>query len=369
MVACRMQVIGIDIKHNLLFEMGNQKLPDIKNTPGPSFGVDFTSHMIRMDFTKAQGWSLPQIIPYSGINFQPSLISLHYGQMVFEGIKAFRENNNIYLIRPQDHLNRLNFSAKKLCIPQIPVDSVFEKLIELLRADEDKIPELSNGAIYIRPFIFANEHSIGLKNSDHYCFLIILTPISHSYYGDQVSGINVFVNTGYARSTYNGNGNIKSALNYAVTLEAREKAFKRNCQQVLWLDPVQLEYVQEFDTMNFFVKTTDSLITPPINNNILNGFTRDTIIKIADGQNIPVNQKIISIKELVSDIGNGKVEAVFGSGTAMGIVPVNTIIYNDINYRLNNNNSSFCDNLSKKLQDVYMRKHNKFESLTCLINL
>jgi len=255
----------------------------------------------------------------------PSTMVLHYGQAIFEGLKAYKtESGNINLFRPKDNLKRLNNSAHILCIPELDEGFVLEALRTLLGIEKDWVPGESGTSLYIRPTIIATDPYIGLRSSNTYRFFIILSPVG-AYYPEGFDPIKIWVTTEYVRAVRGGVGEAKTAGNYAASLYATELAQKEGYTQVMWLDGVELKYVEEVGSMNIFFIIGDKLITPELNRSILPGITRDSVIKLAKSWDIQVVERKISIDEIYEAHASGELKEVFGSGTAAVISPVGTI--------------------------------------------
>jgi branched-chain amino acid aminotransferase len=300
------------------------------------FGSYFSDHMFIMDFDNPNGWHAPRIVPNEKISLKPQAIIFHYGQGIFEGMKAFRTlQNKIVLFRPNEYLERFNRSAKILSIPQINLDLLYEGLTTLIQMDKDWIPADFGTSLYIRPFVISMDESLSVKAAEKYRLFIIMSPVG-AYYSTGFNPVSIKVEEKYVRTVQGGIGEAKTPANYAASLRAQVEANKEGFAQVLWLDALQREYVEEVGTMNIFFKIKGEIITPALNGSILGGITRKTVIEQAANWGYPVIERGISIKEVYQAYNDGVLEEVFGTGTAAVISPVgelswkgNRIIIND----------------------------------------
>lgn len=301
------------------------------------FGTIFTDHMFVMDYETGKGWHSPRIVPYDGFDVLPSNMTLHYGQAIFEGIKAFRtEDDRIVTFRVNDYLARLNRSADHLCIPNVDEAQVKEGLFALLELEKNWVPKKVGTALYIRPFIIANDPYVGVKVSDTYKLFIILSPVG-AYYANGFDPVSIKVEDKYVRATVGGLGEAKTPANYAMSLKAQVEAKKEGFTQVLWLDALHRKYVEEVGTMNIFFKINGELVTPALNGSILSGITRRTVLEIARHWGVPAAEKQISIEEVFAAHEKGQLEEVFGSGTAAVISPVGELCWKGKRIVINDN--------------------------------
>lgn len=293
------------------------------------FGTIFTDHMFNMDYHTEKGWYNPRIEPYASIEMDPSTMVLHYGQAVFEGLKAFRaESGAIHLFRPKDNFKRLNRSAHALCIPEFDEAFLFDALKQLLVIEKDWIPSAPETSLYIRPAIIAMDPYIGVRASYTYRFFIILSPVG-AYYSEGFNPVKIWVTKDHVRAVRGGLGESKTPGNYAASLFAGEEAHKLGYTQVLWLDGVEQKYIEEVGSMNIFFVIDGELITPMLNGSILPGITRDSVITLAKKWNIKVSERKISIDEVINAHNSGRLQEIFGSGTAAVISPVGKLRYGD----------------------------------------
>jgi len=311
---------------NITFKKA-EKLKDHPKDSALGFGTVFTDHMFNMDYNPEEGWHNPRIEPYGPLTMDPSSMVLHYGQAIFEGLKAYKtESGEIQLFRPKDNLKRLNTSGNMLCMPELDEEFILEALMELLKVEKDWVPSEPGTSLYIRPAIIATDPYIGLRSSHTYRFFIILSPVG-AYYPEGFDPIKIWVTTEYVRAVRGGVGQAKTAGNYAASLYATQLANQDGYTQVMWLDGVELKYVEEVGSMNIFFVIGDELITPELNRSILSGVTRDSVIKMAKSWGLKVVERKISIDEIYDAHKSGELKEIFGSGTAAVISPVGKIKY------------------------------------------
>lgn len=306
------------------------KSPKEKPARVAGFGTVFTDHLFVMDYTKAQGWHNGRIEPYDNINMDPAACCLHYGQGIFEGLKAYKtKEGKIQLFRARDNFERLNRSAEKLCIPQVDVEFILEALEKLLEIEKDWVPTEPGTSLYIRPFIIATEPFLGVRPAEEYKLFIVLSPVG-AYYPEGLKPVSIMVEKNYVRAVRGGLGEAKTMANYAASLLAQEEAKQKGFTQVLWLDGVERKYIEEVGTMNIFFKIKGEVITPPLTGTILPGITRDSVLKVLKKWQVPVKEYRISIEEVVDAYKKGWLEEVFGTGTAAVISPVGKLVYADV---------------------------------------
>ncbi|MDW7659363.1 MAG: branched-chain amino acid aminotransferase [Bacillota bacterium] len=291
------------------------------------FGQLFTDHMFVMDFVDGKGWIDPRIVPYAPICLDPSAMVFHYGQAIFEGLKAYRQpDGSIALFRPRLNFERVNQSNARMVIPPIDPDFCVHALKELLRIETDWVPSAEGTSLYIRPFIIATDPYLGVRPSHTYKFMIILSP-SGAYYPQGLNPVNIYVEDEYVRAVKGGTGFAKTPGNYAASLIAQANAYAAGYVQVLWLDGVQRRYIEEVGSMNVFFVIDGKLVTPELNGSILPGITRRTVLELAAKLGYQTEERQIDIDELSTAAGEGRVEEVFGSGTAAVISPVGELKY------------------------------------------
>ncbi len=297
------------------------------------FGKLFTDHMFVMDYDEGMGWHDPRIVPYAPITIEPSAMVFHYGQAVFEGLKAYKnEAGSVTLFRPEKNFERLNTSDERLCIPHIDVNFAVAALTKLIEIEKDWVPSLQDTSLYIRPFTIATEGCLGVRISLSYKFIIILSPVG-PYYSSGLSPVKIYIEDEFVRAVKGGIGFTKAAANYAASLKGQYKAKQEGFSQVLWLDGIDRKYIEEVGTMNVFFKINGELITPALGGSILAGVTRDSVIQLAKSWGITVTERRISVEEVYEAHENGTLEEIFGSGTAAVITPVGALSWrgNQIN--------------------------------------
>jgi branched-chain amino acid aminotransferase len=306
-----------------------KKLKEHPNDSSLAFGTVFTDHMFNMDYNPEQGWHNPRIEPYSSINFDPSTMVLHYGHAIFEWLKAFNtKSGGIQMFRPKENISRFNKSAHLLCIPELDEAFHFDILKQFIDIERDWVPKAPGTALYIRPTIIATDAYLGVRASHTYRFFIILSPVG-AYYPEGFNPVKIWVTKSHVRAVPGGMGEAKTPGNYAASLYAGEEATKNGYTQVLWLDGVEHKYVEEVGSMNIFFVIDDEIITPMLNGSILPGITRDSVIALAKNWNLKISEKKISIDEVLEANDSGKLQEIFGTGTAAVISPVGELKYGD----------------------------------------
>jgi len=308
---------------------GAEKLKAKPDESNLGFGTKFSDHMFNMDYTPEKGWHSARIVPYAPFSLDPSTMFLHYAQGAFEGLKAYRtDSGKIQLFRPRENFKRLNRSCRRLCIPEIDETFALEVLKKLLTIEKDWVPAQPETSLYIRPTVIAMDPYLGVRASHTYRFFIILSPVG-AYYPEGFNPVKIQVTSDHVRAVRGGVGEAKTPGNYAASILASEKAHKEGYSQVLWLDGVEQKYIEEVGSMNIFFVIDDEIVTPELNGSILPGITRDSVIKLAKHWNDRVSEKRISIDELMQAHASGKLQEVFGAGTAAVISPVGEIKYDD----------------------------------------
>lgn len=313
------------------------------------FGKIFTDHMFLMNYEEGKGWYNPRIEPYHKISLDPSAMVFHYGQEMFEGMKAYlSKDGNIYLFRPDMNAKRANNSNERLCIPKIDENDFVEAVKTLVNIDKDWIPTDEGTALYIRPFVIATDEFLGVATSKTYLFIIILSP-SGAYYESGLKPVGIWIEDEYVRAVKGGIGYAKTGGNYAASLIAQEKAHNDGYSQVLWLDGVHRKYIEEVGAMNIFFKVNGKVITPKLSGSILPGVTRDSVLKLVRSFGFEASEELISVDDLIGWQKNGELEEVFGTGTAAVISPVGRLRYKDEVFIIKDGN---IGPLSQKLYDT-----------------
>jgi len=313
------------------------------------FGKTFTDHMFVMDYTEGLGWHDERIIPYQPISLDPAAMVFHYGQTVFEGLKAYvTKNNQVLLFRPDQNFERLNKSNDRLCIPHIDENKAVEALKQLINVDREWVPTAEGTSLYIRPFIISTESYLGVAPSAKYQFIIILSPVG-SYYKEGIAPIKIAVESEFVRAVVGGTGTAKTGGNYASSLKAQQLSGTKGYSQVLWLDGVERKYIEEVGSMNIFFKIDGEVVTPAVNGSILEGITRKSIIHLLQYWNVPVSERRISMDDIKQAYADGKLEEAFGTGTAAVISPVGELFWNDEKMVINGGKTG---EISQKLYDT-----------------
>lgn len=293
------------------------------------FGTHFTDHMFLMDYNPDQGWHHARITPYGPLSLDPATMVLHYGQGIFEGLKAYRtDSGKIQLFRPQENFKRLNRSARLLCMPSIDDAFALRALKELLVLEKDWVPKQPETSLYIRPTVYAADPFLGVRASHTYRFFIILSPVG-AYYAEGFNPVKIWVTRDRVRAVPGGVGEAKTIGNYAASLLAGHEAHEAGYTQVLWLDGIERKYIEEVGSMNIFIVMDGKIVTPALSGSILPGITRNSVIHLARSWNIPVEERKISIDEVMDAHASGRLTEIFGSGTAAVISPVGEIRYGD----------------------------------------
>ena len=323
------------------------KLPNV-DLENLSFGTVFTDHMFICKYI-SDSWQEPEIMPYQSISFEPSTSVFHYGQAVFEGMKAYKDNQNkIWLFRPLENYNRINRSSERLKIPKFPEELFFNGLKELLKIDSDWIQKGIGNSLYVRPFVFASQAGVQASPSEEYTFIIICCPVK-SYYGGEV---NILIEENFSRAADGGVGFAKAAGNYAAQFYPTSLAQQKGYQQIIWTDAKSHKFLEEAGTMIIFFKINDKLITAPTNDRILDGITRKSVIQIAKDLGIDVEVRPVTVSEIIDAAENKSLEEMFGSGTAVVVSPIKSFGYRKKNFKLPEINNSLANTLKEKITSI-----------------
>ncbi len=327
---------------------------DFSNLP---FGQVCSDHMFVCTYKDGK-WQQPEIKPYQNISLDPSAKIFHYGQSVFEGMKAYKDTEGkIWLFRPLDNQKRINISSKRLCIPEFPENYFMEGLTTLVKLESDWIPKTEGSSLYIRPFVFATGNGFHASPSNEYTFIIACSP-SGGYFSGKV---NVLIEEKYSRSANGGVGFAKAGGNYAGQFYPTQLATEKGYQQVIWTDDTNHEYIEEAGAMNIFIRIGDTLITGPTSDRILDGITRKSIIKIAEDEGISVEVRKIKVQEIIEASKKGTLKEMFGAGTAAVISPIAGFGYRDADYELPIVENNYASRLKKRITDIqYNRAEDKF---------
>ncbi len=312
------------------------------------FGQIFTDHMFMMNYTEGKGWHDPRIVPYGPISLDPSAMVLHYGQEVFEGLKAYRNvNGGINLFRPDKNMARLNVSNERLCIPPIDEEFCVEALKKLVEVEKDWVPHSEGTSLYLRPFIFSTDAHLGVHPAHNLLYVVICSPVG-AYYPEGLNPVKIYVEENYVRAVKGGMGFTKTGGNYAASLKAQDEAEKINYTQVLWLDGVERKYIEEVGTMNVFFVIDDEVITPSLQGSILSGITRMSTIELLKSWGYKVSERRLSIDEVMQAYDEGRLKESFGTGTAAVISPIGELRCGDKVMTINNGE---IGEISQKLYD------------------
>ena len=320
--------------------------PDQNNL---GFGNYFTDHMFMMDYTEGKGWHDARIVPYGPIAMDPATMVLHYAQETFEGLKAYRDpEGNITLFRPEMNARRMINSNRRICMAELPEEMFVEAVEAIVKYEQDWIPTAKDTSLYIRPFMFSSEAGVGVHPAKTYKFVIILSPVGN-YYPEGVNPVKIWVEDEYVRAVKGGTGFTKCGGNYAASIAAQVKAESHGYTQVLWLDGVHRKYVEEVGTMNVMFVIDGTIVTAPLEGSVLPGVTRDSIIHILKDWGYKVEERELSIDELMEAGRNGKLTEAFGTGTAAVISPVGQLYYKGEEVVINNFKTG---DLTQKLYDT-----------------
>ncbi|WP_018933987.1 branched-chain amino acid aminotransferase [Gracilibacillus lacisalsi] len=327
----------------------NEKPKEKPKSDQLSFGKYFTDHMFIQDYNADKGWHNPRIVPYQPLVLDPAAIVFHYGQTVFEGLKAYRtKRDKIQLFRPDKNMERLNRSNDRLCIPRIDEEYAIDAIKHLVHIDQEWVPDAPGTSLYIRPFIISTEPYLGVAPSATYQFIVILSPVG-AYYEEGINPVKIAVENQFVRAVKGGTGEAKTAGNYASSLKAQEQVADEGYAQVLWLDGVEKKYIEEVGSMNVFFKINGEVVTPALNGSILEGVTRNSVIQLLKYWEIPVVERKISMEELYEHYQNGELEEAFGSGTAAVISPVGELAWEGKKMEINNGKTG---EIAKRLYDT-----------------
>lgn len=294
------------------------------------FGEIFTDYMQMVDYSRRQGWHDARIVPHGPIELDPAAMCLHYGQTIFEGLKAYRgDDGQVYLFRPDENFKRLTASCERMCIPPPDEKMLLESLLQLVDMERDWIPRQKDSSLYIRPFIFSTEAKLGVKPADSYLYMVLLSP-SGPYYPTGLNPVRIYVESKYVRTVRGGTGMAKTGGNYAASLKAQDEAHTQDYSQVLWLDGVERKYIEEVGAMNMFFVLGGEVVTPALNGSILPGITRKSVIELLKSWGIPISEQHVSIDQVEQAYREGKLNEAFGTGTAAVISPVGELKYGDV---------------------------------------
>ena len=320
-------------------EIKIEKAKTLKEKPDLNklgFGKFFTDHMFIADYDEKNGWHDARIVPFGYMPIHPASTVFHYGAEIFEGMKAYKTADGYQMFRPFENLKRMNNSAERLCLPEIPEDMWIEGLTKLINLDYDWIPDKAGTSLYIRPFMFGNDESLGVHAVHNARFVIILSPVGN-YYAEGLNPVKISIESEDVRAVRGGTGYAKCGGNYAASLRAGKRAEQQGISQVLWLDGVERKYIEEVGSMNVMFKIDGEVVTPALTGSVLPGITRKSIIEILKEKGYKVSERLISVDELAAAAENGKLEEAWGTGTAAVVSPIGHLYYKGKDYEVSGN--------------------------------
>ena len=311
----------------------------LKEKPDSStlgFGKIFTDHMFMMDWNAETGWTNARIVPFENISLHPASTVLHYGSEIFEGLKAYRrKDGKVQLFRPIENIRRMNRSAERLCLPQIPEDMAMEILTKFVEVEQDWTPSADGTSLYLRPFMFGNDESLGVHAVHNATYVIIASPVG-SYYKEGINPVKIMIEDEDVRAVRGGTGYAKCGGNYAASNRAGERAAQQGYSQVLWLDGVERKYIEEVGAMNVMFMIDDEIVTPMLSGSILPGITRMSCLEVLRKEGYKVSERLLSIDELAEAMEKGTLKEAWGCGTAAVVSPIGELCYKDVKYPVNN---------------------------------
>jgi len=300
------------------------------------FGKYFTDHMFIMDYNTEKGWYNARIVPFENLSIHPASTVLHYGSEIFEGMKAYRRaDGQVQLFRPMENIRRMNISAERLCLPTIPEDIAYEALTTFVSVEKDWTPSANGTSLYLRPFMFGNDETLGVHAVHNATYIIIASPVG-SYYKEGINPVKIMIEDEDVRAVRGGTGYAKCGGNYAASNRAGKRAEEKGYSQVLWLDGVYRKYIEEVGAMNVMFKINGEVITPELSGSILPGITRKSCIEVLRNQGYKVTERLLSIEELEDAMKNGTLEEAWGCGTAAVVSPIGELCYKGEKFIVNN---------------------------------
>ncbi len=326
-------------------------------TENLGFGKSFTDHMFIADYSRDKGWYNARIVPFANLSMHPAATVFHYGAEIFEGLKAYRRaDGKVQLFRPIENVRRMNNSAERLRLPQMPEEDMLQAIMELVKVEEAWVPHNEGESLYIRPFLFGNDEHLGVHSIVNATFVIICSP-SGSYYAEGINPVKIMIEEDDVRAVRGGTGFAKCGGNYAAANRAGEKAEQLGYTQVLWLDGVERKYIEEVGAMNVMFKIDGEIVTPALTGSILPGITRKSCIEVLKNEGYTVSERLLSIDELTDAMENGKLEEAWGCGTAAVVSPIGQLFYKGKTYTINNNEiGTVTQNLYNKLTGIQWGK-------------
>ena len=315
------------------------KAPVLKEKPDSStlgFGKIFTDHMFMMDWNSEKGWYNQRIVPFENISLHPASTVLHYGSEIFEGLKAYRRaDGKVQLFRPIENIRRMNRSAERLCLPEIPEDMAMEILTTFVNLEQDWTPSAEGTSLYLRPFMFGNDESLGVHAVHNATYVIIASPVG-SYYKEGINPVKIMIEDEDVRAVRGGTGYAKCGGNYAASNRAGERAAQKGYSQVLWLDGVERKYIEEVGAMNVMFKIGDEIVTPMLSGSILPGITRMSCLEVLRNEGYKVSERLLSVDELAEALKSGNLKEAWGCGTAAVVSPIGELCYKGEKFAINN---------------------------------
>ena len=326
-------------------------------TENLGFGKIFTDHMFIADYSRDKGWYNARIVPFANLSMHPAATVFHYGAEIFEGLKAYRKaDGKVQLFRPIENVRRMNNSAERLRLPQMPEEDMLNAIMELVKVEEAWVPHNEGESLYIRPFLFGNDEHLGVHSIVNATFVIICSP-SGSYYAEGINPVKIMIEEDDVRAVRGGTGFAKCGGNYAAANRAGEKAEQLGYTQVLWLDGVERKYIEEVGAMNVMFKIDGEIVTPALTGSILPGITRKSCIEVLKNEGYKVSERLLSIDELTNAMENGKLEEAWGCGTAAVVSPIGQLFYKGKTYTVNNNEiGAVTQSLYNKLTGIQWGK-------------
>lgn len=332
------------------------------------FGQIFTDHMFMMDYAPDKGWYDARILPFGPIPLHPASTVLHYGAEIFEGLKAYRRaDGKVQLFRPMENIRRLNNSAERLCLPQIPEEDAMDALMQFVALEQDWTPSAPGTSLYLRPFLYGNDETLGVHGVKHATFVIIASPVG-SYYKEGINPVKIMIEDEDVRAVRGGTGYAKCGGNYAASTRAGERAAQKGYSQVLWLDGVERKYIEEVGAMNVMFRINDEIVTPMLSGSILPGITRKSCIEVLKKEGYTVSERLLSIDELKQAMEDGSLKEAWGCGTAAVVSPIGELCYQDKKYPVSDGGiGEVTQHLYDTLTGIQWGKLDDTFGWTCLV--
>jgi branched-chain amino acid aminotransferase len=313
------------------------------------FGKVFTDHMLIVDYDDKQGWHDARIVPFGRISLHPASTVLHYGAEIFEGLKAYRrEDGGVQLFRPMENVRRMNNSAERMSLPQMDEQDMLQLLTTFVKLEEKWVPKTFGTSLYLRPFMFGNDEALGVHAVHNATFMLIASP-SGSYYAEGINPVKIMIEDEDVRTVRGGTGYAKCGGNYAASTRAGERAAKKGYSQVLWLDGVERKYIEEVGAMNVMFKIDGEIVTPKLTGSILPGITRKSCIEVLKDLGYTVNERLLSVDELLNALQTGKLEEAWGCGTAAVVSPIGKLAFGEKEYEVGGGK---IGEVTQKLYDI-----------------